>query len=57
MKKYLNLIVLVLWLILVADIVVCVFKPNPITIASVIISTTVFILAFWLYLRERKKKK
>jgi len=57
MKKYLNLIVLVLWLILVADVVICVFKPNPITITSVIISTTVFILAFCLYLRERKKKK
>lgn len=57
MKKYLNLIVLVLWLLLVADIVVCVFKPNPITIASVVISTTVFIVAFVLYIKERKNKK
>lgn len=57
MKKYLDLIVLVLWLVLVADVVVCAFKPNPITIVSVAISATVFILAFWLYIRERKKKK
>ena len=57
MKKYLNLIVLVLWLILAADVTICVFKPNPITIASAAISATVFVLAFWIYLRERKKKK
>lgn len=57
MKKHLNLIVLVLWLILVADVVICVFKPNPITIASVVISTTIFVVAFVLYVRERRKKK
>ena len=57
MKAYLNLIVFASWLILVADAVICVFKPNPITIASAVISTTVFVAAFVLYVRERRRRK
>ena len=57
MKKHLNLIALALWLISVADAAICVSNPNAATIASSVISATVFIVAFVLRVRERGKKK
>lgn len=57
MKKHLNLIALASWLISVADAAICVFNPNAATIASSIISATVFIATFVLCVMERGKKK
>lgn len=57
MKKYLDLIAFILFLILIADVAICVVNPSPLSIISVIFSAIVFILTFLLYLKERKKNK
>ena len=57
MKKYLDLIAFILFLILIADVAICVVNPSPLSIISVVLSAIVFILTFLLYLKERKKNK